>query len=89
MRVSVLCTVCYTHVWVWTYPLVLAWGWVYSTQRRQPLPGQECSAVDIIILGNTFFQEKHPFRVLLEPTFSAPASLPQDHRDPGQGAEWG
>ena len=30
-----------------------------------------------------FFQEEHPLRVLLEPTFRVPASLPQDHHDPG------
>ena len=29
------------------------------------------------------FQEEHPLRVLLEPTFRVPASLPQDHHDPG------
>lgn len=30
-----------------------------------------------------FFQEEHPLRVLLEPTFRVPASLLQDHHDPG------
>lgn len=45
-----------------------------GTQRRQLLPGQKGSTVDI--LGNNFFWEKHLFRILLEPTFSAPASLP-------------
>ena len=55
MHVLVLGTVCYVHVWVWTCPWLSGWESVYSTQKRQPLPGQECDAADIIILGNTFF----------------------------------
>lgn len=65
------------------FPWVSAWQSVYSTQKRQPLPGQECDAADITILGNTSFRKRTVLRVLLEPTSRVLVSLLQDHHDPG------
>ena len=64
-------------------------GSQFTAPRKDSLSlGRSTMLLTSSFLEIRFFQEEHPLRVLLEPTFRVPASLPQDHHDPGWGTEW-